>query len=183
MSWFGDHLCDTNNHRITDIRRFISLRRHETLSLHDVMQGFRTHDCDSWLGTLPQGNVSRGPGSSDHLKRRDLVEEFLYWFFDSYVISLIKVGIIYRRFCYRDVTDMRIFCEQTTFYVTESSVFKNQILYFRQDDWEILCRPLIDSLMSKTFKKIKMSPASYPSDVFNLICSLFAPIRTPSQTP
>lgn len=44
---------------------------------------------------------------------------------------------------------------QTTFYVTDSSAFRNQVLYFRQDDWETLCAPLIDQLSEKTFKEIE----------------------------
>lgn len=43
---------------------------------------------------------------------------------------------------------------QTTFYITESSAFRNQMLYFRHDDWEILCAPLIDRLTSETFEKM-----------------------------
>jgi Telomerase ribonucleoprotein complex - RNA binding domain len=46
------------------------------------------------------------------------------------------------------------FIQQTTFYVTESSAFRNRILYFRQDDWNTLCAPLIDRLSSDTFVKI-----------------------------
>lgn len=44
---------------------------------------------------------------------------------------------------------------QTTFYITESSAFKNRILYFRQDDWDVLCAPLIERLTSVTFCKLE----------------------------
>lgn len=44
---------------------------------------------------------------------------------------------------------------QTTFYVTESSAFRNRILYFRQDDWSKLCAPLIEKLSSDTFEKLE----------------------------
>lgn len=44
---------------------------------------------------------------------------------------------------------------QTTFYITESSAFKNKILYFRQDDWDVLCRPLVERLTSVTFSKLE----------------------------
>lgn len=43
---------------------------------------------------------------------------------------------------------------QTCFYVTESSAFRNQLLYFRQDDWVTLCTPLIERLKSATFEKL-----------------------------
>ena len=47
-----------------------------------------------------------------------------------------------------------IFTLQTAFYVTESSAFRNQILYFRHDDWAALCAPLIDRLTTVTFEKL-----------------------------
>lgn len=53
---------------------------------------------------------------------------------------------------------------QTTFYITESSAYRNKILYFRQDDWATLCRPLIDRLASGTFERI-------PDVNLNLLCS------------
>ena len=31
----------------------------------------------------------------------------------------------------------------------------NRLLYFRQDDWEVLCRPLLDRLASTTFRRIQ----------------------------
>ena len=43
---------------------------------------------------------------------------------------------------------------QTTFYITESSAFKNQVLYFRHDDWDTLCAPLIERLTSVTFEQL-----------------------------
>uniref|UniRef100_A0A0W0FMP3 Telomerase reverse transcriptase n=1 Tax=Moniliophthora roreri TaxID=221103 RepID=A0A0W0FMP3_MONRR len=69
---------------------------------------------------------------TDALKRRELLEEFLFWFFDSFIISIIR----------------------TTFYVTESAVFRNRILYFRQDDWNVLCAPLLQDLKTEKFEKI-----------------------------
>lgn len=53
----------------------------------------------------------------------------------------------------------RIWCvnpltTQTTFYITDSSAFRNQVLYFRQDDWEVLCKPLMERLTVGTFEKI-----------------------------
>ena len=47
---------------------------------------------------------------------------------------------------------------QTTFYITESSAFKNKMLYFRQDDWGVLCAPLIERLTSVTFSKLEEVP-------------------------
>lgn len=43
---------------------------------------------------------------------------------------------------------------QNTFYCTESSAYRNKVLYFRQDDWQTLCQPLIERLASVTFEKL-----------------------------
>ncbi|KAF5359331.1 hypothetical protein D9756_003256 [Leucocoprinus leucothites] len=120
------------------LKSFITGRRFETLSLHDVLQGFSTSDCD-WL--IPPGSGARQQhrvSVSDALKRRELLDEFLFWFFDSFVLPLIK----------------------TCFYVTESSAFRNQLLYFRQDDWVTLCAPLIGRLKAATFEKLSETDAA-----------------------
>lgn len=119
------------------LKEFICLRRHETFTLHYILRGFSTADCD-WVmppgtGMTKQVRVS----VTDALKRRELLEEFMFWYFDSFVIPLVK----------------------TTFYVTDSSAFRNQVLYFRQDDWEVLCAPLIDQLSEKTFQQIERREA------------------------
>ena len=43
---------------------------------------------------------------------------------------------------------------KTTFYITESTVYKNRTLYFRQDDWAQLSRPLIESMKRQMFDAI-----------------------------
>jgi telomerase reverse transcriptase len=73
-----------------DVEQFISCRKHESLSLHHVIQGFRTSDCD-WLA--PSGNVSQKYRMcvSDAKKRKELLEDFLFWYFDGFVSPLLKV--------------------------------------------------------------------------------------------
>ncbi|KAJ8494766.1 hypothetical protein ONZ51_g2140 [Trametes cubensis] len=119
------------------VKHMITTRRYETLSLHQVLQNFQTTDCD-WLippgeGMQHQARVSL----SDSLKRRELLEEFLFWYFDSFIIPLMK----------------------TTFYVTESSAFRNKVLYFRHDDWSTLCAPLVEKLSTDTFQQIDQHEA------------------------
>lgn len=123
---------------LRSVKQFISCRRYESLSLHHILQGFSTSACD-WLippgpGAQEQARVS----VSDSLKRRELLEDFLFWYFDSFVLPLLK----------------------TTFYVTESSAFRNQVLYFRHDDWTTLCAPLIARLTSATFQKLTDAEAA-----------------------
>lgn len=119
------------------IKELIVCRRYETSTLHHVLQGFSTSECD-WL--IPPGEGARKQhrvSVTDSLKRRELLEEFLFWFYDSFLLPLLR----------------------TTFYVTESSAFRKHILYFRHDDWEILCAPLIDRLSEKTFQEIEKHEA------------------------
>ncbi|THV07327.1 hypothetical protein K435DRAFT_605904, partial [Dendrothele bispora CBS 962.96] len=118
------------------IESFIKCRRHEGLSLHNLLQGFGTSACE-WL--MPPGDCNNQSRTtvSDQLKRRELLEDFVYWFFDSFVGPLLR----------------------TTFYITESAAFRYQILYFRMDDWQILCAPLLDRLTTETFQKIPNTEA------------------------
>lgn len=122
------------------------------MTLHHVLQQFSTSACD-WLapstaGLLQQGRVS----VSDSLKRRELLEDFLFWYFDSFVLPLLRVRFCFcpKSQCYRT----NYLVNQATFYVTESSAFRNQVLYFRHDDWADLCAPLIQRLTSLTFEKL-----------------------------
>jgi hypothetical protein len=73
----------------TDVKKFISCRRYETLSLHQILEGFVVSDCD-WL--MPDSEQRRVP-VTDSLKRREMLEEFLFWYFDSFVLPLLKVRI------------------------------------------------------------------------------------------
>lgn len=79
--------------RTLDVKEFIACRRFETLSLHHVLQNFSTTDCDWSIppgqGALQQVRVSR----SDALKRRELLEDFLLWYFDSFVVPLLRASI------------------------------------------------------------------------------------------
>ncbi|KAJ2926818.1 hypothetical protein H1R20_g10287, partial [Candolleomyces eurysporus] len=115
-----------------NVRKFIEARRFESFSIHFLLQGFSTADCD-WL--MPPGEKAKAQGRvcvSDSLKRRELLEEFMFWYFDGFLMPLFK----------------------TTFYITDSSAYKNRILYFRQDNWQTLCAPLLNRLVDNMFVKI-----------------------------
>ena len=76
----------------TDVEQFIKGRRFESITLHLVLQKFSTQECD-WL--LPENHAARHqrPSVTDAIKRRELVEEFLFWYFDSFIIPLLRVRI------------------------------------------------------------------------------------------
>jgi telomerase reverse transcriptase len=78
--------------RALDLKEFIACRRFETLSLHHVLQNFSTTDCD-WLIPPGQGPLQQARVSvSDALKRRELLEDFVFWYFDSFVVPLLKAS-------------------------------------------------------------------------------------------
>lgn len=61
------------------------------MTLHDVMQGFKSGACAPWLGVPSERANQYGKGIYGAQKRRQLLEDFLFWLFDSYILSLIKV--------------------------------------------------------------------------------------------
>ena len=74
------------------VKDFISYRRYETMSLHSIMQGLSTTTC-RWTvyGTAQTAHIPL----SDSIKRRELLEEFIVWYFGSFVVPLLRVsGII-----------------------------------------------------------------------------------------
>lgn len=83
-----------NSNVSTDVKLFICSRRYETLTLHRNLQGFSTSACD-WL--FPPGGGARKQirvSVSDALKRGELLEEFIFWYFDSFVLPLLKVLLL-----------------------------------------------------------------------------------------
>jgi telomerase reverse transcriptase len=111
---------------------FVCLRRYESFSLHDVMQGIGIKDVD-WLKPLkPHGIAGDSSMSrSDFATRKDIFAELLYYMFDSYLIPLIR----------------------SHFHVTESGVHRNQLFYFRHDVWGAMSEPALTSLKLDMFEE------------------------------
>lgn len=107
---------------LSHVDRFIYLRRYETISLHEVSQGLKTK-CITWLSPQKVSSAVK-LAVTDKQKREELLNEFLYYTFDSLLIPLIA----------------------TNFYVTESGIHRNKLLYFRQDVWMRLCQPHLESI-------------------------------------
>jgi telomerase reverse transcriptase len=130
------------------VDRFIKLRRYESFSLHDVLQGLKV--CPllpakknailtsliqltdfTWLrpsSLRPEAKLSK----TDEAKRRELLAEFLYWLFDSFIIPLLRAH----------------------FYITESGVDRNRVFYFRHDVWKRLSEPALESLKLNLFQEL-----------------------------
>lgn len=48
-----------------------------------------------------------------------------------------------------------VFFVQNTFYVTESAILRNRTVYFRLDDWEELCMPLVRKMRMHAFERVE----------------------------
>ncbi|GAA6017246.1 hypothetical protein JCM11491_001868 [Sporobolomyces phaffii] len=130
------------------ISQFLRMRRFETISLHSLLQGYSTLDCEWLEPSAPVTfenlkNTMDLPGKKktrvdvvtppiEMEKRKELLAEFLYWFFDSFVTEVVR----------------------TAFYVTDSATHQNRPLYFRQDDWKALTAPLLESLGQTVFERV-----------------------------
>lgn len=82
----------------------------------------------SWLSPPNIPKTSK-LSSSDTLMRRQLLAEFLYWLFDSFLVPLLRAN----------------------FYITESGVHRNRLFYFRHDVWQGLSGPALERLKTDMF--------------------------------
>jgi telomerase reverse transcriptase len=111
------------------IDSFVCMRRYESFSLHDVMQGMSFKDIE-WL--MPPGtNENMRICKSDFDTRKQILSELIYYLFDSYLVPLIR----------------------SHFHVTESSVHRNQLFYFRHDVWKAMSEPALQSLKLDMFEE------------------------------
>lgn len=128
---FGTGSRDDDNFGIImrAIDSFVCLRRYESFSLHDVVQGIGIKSI-SWLipiGADQDSTMCR----SDFTTRKDILSELLYYIFDSYLIPLIR----------------------SHFHVTESGIHRNQLFYFRHDVWKAMSEPALTSLKLDMFEE------------------------------
>jgi telomerase reverse transcriptase len=125
-----------HSHFMACIDRFIRMRRFESLSLHEVVQGMKLA-CVPWL-CPPEIEKSAKMSQSDYRKRLEIFLELLYYLFDSLLIPLVR----------------------SNFYVTESSTHRNQLFYFRHDIWRKLSEPSLAVLKIKMFEELKPHPTT-----------------------
>lgn len=118
------------------IDQFIVLRRFESLTLHQVTQELQVTTLD-WLN-LPNVHSPTKLSKTDFDKRKEILLEFIYWLFDSYLITLIR----------------------SNFHVTESNVHRNRLFYFRHDVWRMLTEPALVTLKSQMFEEVPMETAT-----------------------
>jgi hypothetical protein len=62
----------------------------------------------------------------------------------------------------RRIDDRFAWYGQTNFYITESGAYKQQVFYFRHDDWDTACRPIVLELQASAYEKLsQVRPASF----------------------
>lgn len=132
---FGTGLDGTHNFNtiMYHVDRFVHMRRFETMSLHEVIQHLRIRPL-GWLQPRPESGQSN-LCKSEHIKRVELLQEFVYFVFDSILIPIIR----------------------SNFYVTESSTHRNRLFYFRHDVWRKLSEPTLASLRLTMYVALKPS--------------------------
>jgi telomerase reverse transcriptase len=120
------------------------------MCLHEAMQGMKVRksvvpsraDTDDsqindleWLTPPALGNQKTS--QSDTRKRTEILYEFLYYLFDSFLIPLIR----------------------SNFYVTESNVDRYRLFFFRHDVWRYAAEPAMAVLKTKMFEEVKTEDA------------------------
>jgi telomerase reverse transcriptase len=113
------------------VGRFVQMRRYESLSLHEIFQNVRIN-CISWLCPSTMSSKAK-PSQTERKKRLEILLELLYYVFDSFLIPLIR----------------------SHFYVTESSVHRNHLFYFRHDVWRRVSEPCLTNLRFTMFQGLR----------------------------
>ncbi|KAF3355829.1 hypothetical protein VdG1_06567 [Verticillium dahliae VDG1] len=119
---------------MTKVHHFVKLRRFESLSLSEVASGLKVTDI-GWLA--PPGLKSQKTSLTDMNKRLEILNEFLYYVFDSLLIPLLR----------------------SNFYVTESSVHRYKLFFFRHDIWRYVAEPAMAELKATMFEEVKLDHA------------------------
>lgn len=153
--WGGAEVQTHNRTRVLKkIDHFIRMRRFEQLSLHEVLQDMKVRDtvtpkpCPGraqltieqltdidWL--TPPNLKGQKCSRSETQKRLEIFLEFLYYIIDSILIPLIR----------------------SNFYVTESSVHKYRLFFFRHDTWRYVAEPAMAALKTTMFEEVKLDDA------------------------
>ena len=65
------------------------------VSLHHVLQDIKILKCE-WLGPVrTEGKSKRRMNVTDFLKRREIFEDFVFWYFNSFLLPLLSVSSLF----------------------------------------------------------------------------------------
>ncbi|KAJ3493310.1 hypothetical protein NLG97_g4814 [Lecanicillium saksenae] len=113
------------------VHHFVTLRRFETMNLHELSQGFKVSSMQ-WL-QLPNQSGQK-PSQQETKKQLELFHEFLYYVFDSLLIPLAR----------------------NTFYITESNNHRYQVFYFRHDVWRLVSERAMSAIKDGMLEELKV---------------------------
>ncbi|TID27305.1 telomerase reverse transcriptase [Venturia nashicola] len=112
------------------VDHFLRARRFETLSLDEIMSTLKISGMP-WL--TPARTADQKMSISDFEKRKEVLAEFVYYLFDSFLMPLVR----------------------SNFHVTESGAHRNRLFYFRQDVWQKISEPAMAELKDNLFEQLK----------------------------
>ncbi|EGX91766.1 telomerase reverse transcriptase, putative [Cordyceps militaris CM01] len=127
----GDDLRHNQALLAKKAHHFVTLRRFESMSLHELSQGFKISSL-AWL-QLP-GRGDQKPSQNETFKQLELFHELLYYIFDSLLIPLMR----------------------NTFYVTESNTHRYQVFYFRHDVWKLVSERALRAMKDGMLEELKV---------------------------
>ncbi|XP_033123603.1 telomerase reverse transcriptase-like isoform X2 [Anneissia japonica] len=118
------------------VRKFLFIGRKEELKLHELTSVFKVADC-KWLYLENEANLSKLPRQTLR-KQQEIASDLLHWLMQDYVMLLMK----------------------TAFYITETSVSRNGLSFYRKVVWNKIHKLAIEGeLRNGTFKLISQESA------------------------
>ena len=96
---------------ISNMERYLSLRKKGNMSVKNVMEGIRISDCD--FVKLPKRARDCRASQSESNKRQGLVTKFFVWLMNSYIAPLTR----------------------NAFTITESIPGGNRVFFYRKEVW------------------------------------------------
>ncbi|KAL0781131.1 hypothetical protein CaCOL14_002466 [Colletotrichum acutatum] len=117
------------------VDHFVKLRRFEAMSLCELADGLKITSME-WLA--PPSLKRQKTSLTDMKKRHEIMNEFLYYIFDSLLIPLLR----------------------SNFYITESSSHRYRLFFFRHDVWRYVAEPAMATLRTNMFEEIKLDRAT-----------------------
>ena len=130
-AFYGDGEDGKHNehHILKHVDTFIRARKFESFSLLSFLEGLKIASMSCTCLPHQHGhNMSQ----SDFDKRKELLAEFVYYLFDSFLIPLVR----------------------SNFHVTESNLHRNRLFYFRHDVWQVLCEPALADFRANMFEEL-----------------------------
>ncbi|KAL0939367.1 telomerase reverse transcriptase [Colletotrichum truncatum] len=128
----GDSQAHNREMVFKKVDHFVRLRRFESMNLQEVLDGLKI-TCMDWLA--PPALRGLRTSQTDMKKRLEILNEFLYYVFDSILIPLLR----------------------SNFYITESSSHRYRIFYFRHDVWRYVAEPAMATLKANMFEEVKIN--------------------------